>query len=101
MLNSATRVVTGTKFDRGLHDELHWLDVPDLFWRRAVSAVALLNSAANSTGIMVVNRSRQKLHQSNVVQSVTYRIFVHAGAREGIITGKSGGIISRFVSNCC
>jgi len=78
MLNSVTRVITGTKFDRGLHDELHWLDVADLFWRRAVTAVALLNSAANSTGI----RSRQKLHQSNVVQSGTYRIFV---ARQSIV----------------
>ena len=34
MLNAATRVITGTrKFDRGLgqilHDQMHWLDVPD------------------------------------------------------------------------
>ena len=25
---------------------------------------------------------------------------VHAGAREGIIAGKSGGIISRYANNC-
>jgi len=25
---------------------------------------------------------------------------VHAGAREGIIAGKSGGIISRYASRC-
>jgi len=25
---------------------------------------------------------------------------VHAGAREGIIAGKSGGIISRYASHC-
>ena len=34
VLNAAARVVTGTRtFDRGLgqilHDQLHWLDVPD------------------------------------------------------------------------
>jgi len=34
VLNAAARVITGTrKFDRGLgqilHDQLHWLDVPD------------------------------------------------------------------------
>ena len=34
MFNAAARVITGTwKFDRGmgqiLHDQLHWLDVPD------------------------------------------------------------------------
>jgi len=42
VLNVAVRVVTGTrKFDRGLcqilHDELHWLDVPDqVFFKLAV-----------------------------------------------------------------
>ena len=44
VLNAAARVVTGTrKFDRGLlgqilHDELHWLDVPDrVFFKLACS----------------------------------------------------------------
>ena len=27
-------------------------------------------------------------------------VAVHAGAREGIIAGKSGGIISRYASHC-
>jgi len=49
VLNAAARVVTGTrKFDRGLgqilHDELHWLDVPDrVFFKRAVIVHQCLN----------------------------------------------------------
>ena len=52
MLNAAARVVTGTwKFDRGLgqilHDELHWLDVPDLvFFKLAVTVHRCLNGRA-------------------------------------------------------
>jgi len=30
----------------------------------------------------------------------TAHVAVHAGAREGIIAGKSGGIISRYASHC-
>ena len=47
VLNAAARVITGTlKFDRGLgqilHDQLHWLDVPDrvLF----IKAPAIVNN---------------------------------------------------------
>jgi len=49
VLNAAARVVTGTwKFDRGLgqilHDELHWLDVPDrVFFKLAVTVHRCLN----------------------------------------------------------
>ena len=49
MLNAAERVVTGTrKFDRGLgqilHEELHWLDVPDrVIFKLAVTVYRCLN----------------------------------------------------------
>jgi len=49
---SAARVITGTrKFDRGLgqilHDQLHWLDVPDrVFFRLAVTVHQCLNGRA-------------------------------------------------------
>jgi len=52
VLNAAVRVVTGTwKFDRGLgqilHDELHWLDVPDrVFFKLAVTAHMCLKGRA-------------------------------------------------------
>ena len=52
MFNAAARVVTGTwKFDRGLgqtlHDELHWLDVPDrVFFNLAVTVHRCLNGLA-------------------------------------------------------
>jgi len=52
VLNAATRVVTGTwKFDRGLgqilHDELHWLDVPDrVFFKLVVIVHRCLNGRA-------------------------------------------------------
>jgi len=52
VLNAAARVVTGTwKFDRGLvqilHDELHWLDVPDrVFFKLAVTVHRCLNGLA-------------------------------------------------------
>ena len=47
VLNAAARVVTGTrKFDRGLgrilHDELHWLDVPD----RVIFKLAVTTSSS-------------------------------------------------------
>jgi len=52
VLNAAARVVTGTrKFDRGLsqilHDELHWLNVPDqVFFKLAVLVHRCLNGRA-------------------------------------------------------
>jgi len=52
VLNAAARVVTGTrKFDRSLgqilHDELHWLDVPDrVFFKLAVIVHRCLNGRA-------------------------------------------------------
>ena len=52
VLNAAALVVTGTrKFDRGLsqilHDELHWLDVPDrVFFKLAVIVHRCLNGRA-------------------------------------------------------
>jgi len=52
VLNATARVVTGTrKFDRGLgqilHDELHWLDVPDwVFFKLAVTLHRCLNGRA-------------------------------------------------------
>ena len=52
MLNAAARVVNGTrKFDCGLgqilHDELHWLDVPDrVFFKLAVTVHRCLNGRA-------------------------------------------------------
>jgi len=52
VLNAAARVVTGTrKFDRGLgrilHDELHWLDVPDrVIFKLAVTVHRCLNGRA-------------------------------------------------------
>ena len=52
VLNAAARVVTGTwKFDRGLgqilHDELHWLDVPNrVFFKLAVTVHRCLNGRA-------------------------------------------------------
>ena len=52
VLNAAARVVTGTrKFDRGLgqilHDELHWLDVPDrVFFMLAMTVHRCLKDRA-------------------------------------------------------
>jgi len=52
MLNAAARVITGTrKFDRGfgqiLHDQLHWLDVPDrVLFKLAVTVHQCLNGRA-------------------------------------------------------
>ena len=52
VLNAAARVVTGTqKFDRGLcqmlHEELHWLDVPDrVIFKLAVTVHRCLNGRA-------------------------------------------------------
>jgi len=52
VLNAAARVITDTwKFDRGLgqilHDELHWLEVPDrVFFKLAVTVHRCLNSRA-------------------------------------------------------
>jgi len=52
VLNAAARVVAGTwTFDRGLgqilHDELHWLDVPDrVFFKLAVTVHRCLNGRA-------------------------------------------------------
>ena len=49
MLNAAARVITGTQtFDRGLgqtlHDQLHWLDVPDrVLFKLAVTVHQCLN----------------------------------------------------------
>ena len=54
VLNAAARVVTGSrKFDRGLgrilHDELHWLSVPDpVFFKLAVTIHRCLNGRALS-----------------------------------------------------
>jgi len=52
VLNAAARVITGTrKFDRGLgqilHDQLHWLDVPDrVLFKLAVTVHQRLNGRA-------------------------------------------------------
>ena len=52
MLNAAARVIIGTrKFDRGLgqilHDQLHWLDVPDrVLFKLAVTVHQCLNGRA-------------------------------------------------------
>jgi len=52
VLNAAARVITGTrKFDRGLgqilHDQLHWLDVPDrVLFKLAVTVHQCLNGRA-------------------------------------------------------
>jgi len=52
VLNAAARVITSTrKFDRGLgqilHDQLHWLDVPDrVLFRLAVTVHQCLNGRA-------------------------------------------------------
>jgi len=54
VLNAAARVITGTwKFDRGLgqilHDQLHWLDVPDpVLFKLAVTVHQCLNGRAPS-----------------------------------------------------
>jgi len=51
-LNAAARVITGTlKFDRGLgqilHDQVHWLDVPDrVFFKLALTVHQCLNGRA-------------------------------------------------------
>ena len=52
VLNAAARVITGTrKFDRSLgqilHDQLHWLDVPDrVLFKLAVTVHQCLNGRA-------------------------------------------------------
>jgi len=52
VLNAAARVITGTrKFDRSLdqflHDQLHWLDVPDrVHFKLAVTVQQCLNGCA-------------------------------------------------------
>jgi len=53
VLNAAARVINGTrKFDRGLgqlvHDQLHWLDVPDrALFKLAVTVHQCLNGRAS------------------------------------------------------
>ena len=52
MLNTAARFITSTrKFNRGLrqilHDQLHWLDVPDrVLFKLAVTVYQCLNGRA-------------------------------------------------------
>jgi len=54
VLNAAARVITGTrKFDRGLgqilHDQLHWLDVPDrVLFKLAVTVHNILRCDSNA-----------------------------------------------------
>ena len=59
VLNAAARLVTGTrKFDRGLerllHDDLHWLDVPERQGRSDSSSVSATQSSPVSGGLLYV-----------------------------------------------
>jgi len=59
VLNAAARVITGTrKLDRGLgqilHDQLHWLDVPDwVLFKLAAIVHQCLNGRAPRTTVSV------------------------------------------------
>jgi len=75
-LNAAARIVTNTrKFDSGLgqilHDELHWLDVPDrVFFKLAVTVHRCLNGRAppylSDHGVPIAGAdSRSHLRSSN------------------------------------
>jgi len=64
VLNAAARLVTGTyKFDHGLshllHEELHWLDVPErIHYRLGVTVHAVCSTRPQSTWSTAVHQSQ-------------------------------------------
>jgi len=109
-LNAAARVVTGTwEFDRGLgqilHDELHWLDVPDrVFFKLAVTVHRCLNSRAPpclldycvpAAGV----DTRQHLHSANrQLLAVPHYRFNTYGRLAFSVAGPQSGTSSRISS---
>jgi len=83
VLNAAVRVVSNTrKFDRGLsqllHDELHWLDVPDrVAFKLIVTVHQCLNGRAPNYFIPVsaiVSQQRLRSAQQNTLVVPRYRL---------------------------
>ena len=83
VLNAAARVITGTrKFDRGLgqilHDQLHWLDVPDrVLVRLAVTVHQCLNGRAPpylSEHCIPVSSADTRRHLRSAVIYLPYRV---------------------------
>ena len=75
MLNAAARVIAGTrKFDRGLgqilHDQLHWLDVPDqVLFKLAVTVHQYLSEYC-----IPVSSADTRWHLRSAVTYLPYRV---------------------------
>ena len=108
VLNAAACVVTGSlKFDRGLgrilHDELHWLDVPDrVFFKLAVTVHRCLNGRAPpylSDYCVPVSGvdTRQHLRSTNrqLLAVPRYRLNTY-GCRAFSVAGPQSGTLSRI-----
>ena len=108
MLNAAARVVTGTwKFDRGLgqilHDELHWLDVPDrVFFKLAVTVHWCMDGCAPpylsdycvpTAG--VDTRQHLRFNNRHLLAVSRYRLNTY-GRRAFSVAGPQSGTLSRI-----
>ena len=90
VLNAAARAITGTrKFDRGLgqilHDQLHWLDVPDrVLLKVAVTVHQCLNGRAPpylSQHCIPVSSADTRRHLRSRQPSPTYLPYRVSGSR--------------------
>ena len=99
VLNAAARVVSNTrKFDRGLsqllHDELHWLDVPDrVAFKLIVTVHRCLNGRAPNYLLnhvipvsAIVSRQRLRSAQQNTLVVPRYRLTTY-GRRAFSVAG--------------
>ena len=90
VLNAAARVVSNTrKFDRGLsqllHDELHWLDVPDrVAFKLIVTVHRCLNHVVPVSAI--VSRQHLRSAQQNTLVVPRYRLTTY-GRRAFSVAG--------------
>ena len=110
VLNAAARVVTGTrKLDCGLgqilHDELHWLDVPDrVFFKLAVTVHRCLNGHAppylSDYCVPVTSAdTRRDLRSANrqLLAVPGYRLNTY-GRRAFSVAGPKSGTLSQILS---
>ena len=97
VLNAAARVITSTrKFDRGLgqimHDQLHWLDVPDrVLFKLAVTVHQCLNGRVppylSEHCIPVSNADmRQHLRSTNCHLLAVPRFRLNASSALGVLS---------------
>jgi len=99
VLNAAARVVSNTcKFDRGLsqllHDDLHWLDIPDcVTFKLIVTVHCCLNSCASNylpnhviPVSAIVSQQRLRSAQQNTLVVPHYRLTTY-GCRAFSVAG--------------